>query len=92
MGEKSKRKENRATVCEQRNNTASTSAPFPDSPALHAMSDAELTARREIEQHNGHSLSDKEWNQEKRRLVEFVQILARWDAEQWARSRKLKVN
>jgi hypothetical protein len=43
---------------------------------------AERTARGAIEEGIGHRLTEKQWAEHKRRLVEFVQTLARWDREQ----------
>jgi hypothetical protein len=43
---------------------------------------AEREARGAIEETFGQRLSEKQWAEHKRRLVEFVQTLARWDREQ----------
>jgi len=43
---------------------------------------AERLARAVIEQHCGRRLTDKEWAKQRRRLIEFVLTLARWDLEQ----------
>ena len=48
--------------------------------------EAEISARAEIEQRCGYPLADKEWLQQRSRLVEFFRTLVRWDAEQRARS------
>ena len=45
-------------------------------------SGAERMARSVIEQSCGHRLTDGEWAAQRRRLIEFVLTLARWDAEQ----------
>jgi len=46
-----------------------------------AASGAEQAARAVIEQSCGRQLTDGEWAQQRRRLIEFVQTLARWDRE-----------
>jgi len=43
---------------------------------------AERTARGAIEEGLGHRLTEKQWAEHRRRLVEFVQTLARWDRVQ----------
>ncbi len=43
---------------------------------------AERTARGAIEEGLGHRLTEKQWAEHRRKLVEFVQTLARWDREQ----------
>jgi hypothetical protein len=43
---------------------------------------AEQKARGAIEEGFGHRLTEKQWADHKRRLLEFVQTLARWDREQ----------
>ena len=43
---------------------------------------AERTARGAIEEGLGHRLTEKQWAEHGRRLVEFVQTLARWDRVQ----------
>jgi len=45
-------------------------------------SETELLARGVLEQRDGQRFSEKEWAERRRRLVEFVLTLARWDAEQ----------
>jgi len=44
--------------------------------------DAERMAREELERLQSHPLSDSEWIEQRNRLIEFVQTLARWDVEQ----------
>jgi len=44
-------------------------------------SETELLARGVLEQRDGQRFSEKEWAERRRRLVEFVLTLARWDAE-----------
>ena len=46
-----------------------------------AASGAEQAARSVIEQSCGRQLTDGEWAHQRRRLIEFVQTLARWDRE-----------
>jgi hypothetical protein len=46
-----------------------------------AASGAEQAARVAIEQSCGRQLTDGEWAHQRRRLIEFVQTLARWDRE-----------
>jgi hypothetical protein len=43
--------------------------------------DAERLARANIEKGCGHPLGDKEWVKQRGRLIEFILILTRWDAE-----------
>ena len=43
---------------------------------------AERKARGAIEEGLGHRLTEKQWAEHRRKLVEFVQTLARWDREQ----------
>ncbi len=43
--------------------------------------DAERLARADIEKGCGHPLGDKEWAKHRGRLIEFILILTRWDAE-----------
>ncbi len=45
-------------------------------------SEAESLARCSLEQSADRRLSDREWAERRRRLVEFGLSLARWDAEQ----------
>ena len=59
------------------NGSQSGSKPHKD----HAPSDAEQAARAVIEQSCGRPLSDGEWAQQRRRLLEFVLTLKRWDRE-----------
>jgi len=43
---------------------------------------AERAARAEIESRLALPLNDSEWTKQRNRLVEFIQMLARWDSEQ----------
>jgi len=45
-------------------------------------SSAEQVARAIIEQRCGRQLTDGEWAKQRRRLIEFIRTLARWDMEQ----------
>ena len=45
-------------------------------------SSAEQVAREVIEQGCGRRLTDGEWAKQRRRLIEFILTLARWDREQ----------
>lgn len=51
-------------------------------PSARRPSVAERTARGVIEEVLGHRLTEKQWAEQRRRLVEFVQTLARWDSAQ----------
>ena len=51
-------------------------------PSARRPSVAERTARGVIEEGLGHRLTEKQWAEQRRRLVEFVQTLARWDRVQ----------
>jgi hypothetical protein len=51
-------------------------------PTAPGQSLAERKARGAIEESFGHRLTEKQWAEHKRRLVEFVQTLARWDRVQ----------
>jgi hypothetical protein len=44
-------------------------------------SSAEQAARAVIEQSCGRQLTDGEWAKQRRRLIEFILTLARWDRE-----------
>ena len=48
----------------------------------HGLSPAEQKARAAVEEHVGHRLTDKEWAEHKRRLLEFFRTLGRWDRTQ----------
>ena len=48
---------------------------------VHSPSGAEQAARAVIEQNRGRPVTDGEWAKERRRLIEFVLTLARWDRE-----------
>ena len=52
--------------------------------ALKTPSAAEQAAREDLEARHGHSLTNEEWHRNSHRLMEFVAILTRWDAEQCA--------
>jgi len=43
---------------------------------------SEKAARVAVEKRRGRTLTDKEWTEDRKRLVEFVLILKRWDREQ----------
>ena len=51
-------------------------------PASRRRAEAESAARAMIEVRCGHSLTDKEWVQQRSRLIEFFRTLARWDSGQ----------
>jgi hypothetical protein len=44
--------------------------------------DAESNARVVIDERRGRPLTEKEWVEHRRRLIEFARTLARWDREQ----------
>ena len=48
-------------------------------------SSAEHVAREVIEQGCGRQLTDGEWAKQRRRLIEFILTLARWDRDQQQR-------
>ena len=48
-------------------------------------SSAEHVAREVIEQSCGRQLTDGEWAKQRRRLIEFILTLARWDRDQQQR-------
>jgi hypothetical protein len=51
-------------------------------PVARGPSVAERKARGAIEAGVGHRLTEKEWAEHKRRLLEFCRTLARWDSAQ----------
>ena len=53
-------------------------------PAALGPSAAERKARGAVEERVGHRLTDKEWAEHKRRLLEFFRTLVRWDSLQQA--------
>lgn len=55
-----------------------------------AASGIEQKARTAIEERFGREITEVEWKREKRNLVEFIQILARWDREQRSSGRELE--
>lgn len=55
------------------------------------VSGAEQKARTAIEERFGRKISEVEWKRQKRNLVEFIQILARWDQEQRSGGHELEL-
>ena len=51
-------------------------------PATRGPSCAERKARGALEKGLSHRLTEKEWTEHKRRLLEYFRTLARWDREQ----------
>jgi hypothetical protein len=55
-------------------------------------SSAEQVAREVIEQGCGRQLTDGEWAKQRRRLIEFILTLARWDREQRQRGEPANID
>jgi hypothetical protein len=56
-----------------------------------APSATERAARESVEALRSYPLSDHEWNRQSKRLIEFVRLLGRWDAEQRAATKCAKM-
>ncbi len=56
-----------------------------------AQSCSERAARESLEALGGRPLSDPEWDRYSKRLIEFVKLLSRWDAEQRAAAKCAKM-
>jgi hypothetical protein len=48
----------------------------------HSNSPAERAARAELERQLERPLTDQEWADQRKRLLQFVQLMRRWDMEQ----------
>ncbi len=62
----------------------------PRKPTGKTPSAAERAAREDMETLRG-PFSDQEWDRHSKRLIEFVKLLSRWDAEQRASAKCAKM-
>jgi hypothetical protein len=56
-----------------------------------ALSETERAARESLEALRNRPSSDQEWDRHSKRLIEFVKLLSRWDAERRASAKCAKM-